>query len=175
MILFIIFATLFFARYMSGYDSRYNDRKHFVLKNKKIAKILLPKSAGWQRSTKRTKTDFNKMTYAGAVFYFCNLLLVLSIPVFLFLIPDIKIQPFEIDSRYIYLFADSLNTKLPVLLSLIMLAVEIVFEFLNIISQSKKQNNKGMIILSSITLILIIIFGLLQVKELISTFIEVLS
>ena len=62
-----------------------------------------------------------------------------------------------------------------ILLSLIMLAVEIVFEFLNIISQSKKQNNKGMIILSSITLILIIIFGLLQVKELISTFIEVLS
>ena len=95
MIIFIIFATLYIARNLSGYDSRYNDRKHFALQNKEIAKILLPKSSGWQRSAKRTKTDFNKMTYAGAVFYFFNLLLILSIPVFLFLIPDIKIQPFE--------------------------------------------------------------------------------
>ena len=61
---------------MSGYDNRYNDRKYFVLKNKEIAKLLLPKSAGWSRSANRTKANFNKMTYIGAIFYICNLLLI---------------------------------------------------------------------------------------------------
>lgn len=175
MIIFILIGTLLLARNISGYDNRYNDRKYFVLKNKEVAKILLPKSVGWQRSVKRVKDDFAKMTYIGSIFYICNVLLILSIPVFLLLVPEIKVSPFEIDSRYIYLFVDRLNTKLPVLLSLILLAVEIVFEFLNIISQSKKQNNKGMIVLSSILLILITVFGLLQAKELILTFIEVFS
>ena len=43
---------------------------------KEIAKILLPKSSGFQRGVKRSKTDFNKMTYSGATFYICNLLLI---------------------------------------------------------------------------------------------------
>ena len=57
MIVFITFATLFISRVMSGYDNRHNDRKYFVLKNKEIAKLLLPKSAGWSRSANRTKAN----------------------------------------------------------------------------------------------------------------------
>lgn len=176
MIIFILVLTLLLARSISGYDNRYNNRKYFILKNKEIAKVLLSKSAGWKHSAvKRVKDDFAKMTYIGAFFYICNVLLILSIPIFLLFVPEIKVSPVEFDSRYIYLFVDSLNTKLPVLLSLILLAVEIVFEILNIISQSRKQATKGMIVLSSILLILITGFGLLQAKELISTFIEVFS
>ena len=173
-ILLIFFATVFIARIMSGYDSRYNNRKYFIFQNKNIAKVFLPKS-GWNRGSKRKKADFNKMTYVGATFYFCNLILILLIPIFLFLIPEIKIHPFEIDSRYIYITVDSLNEKLPLLLSLILLTVEIIFEFLEIISQTLKHNKKGMFILSIFLLIIIAVFGLLQVEEIISTLKEVFS
>ena len=87
------------------------------------------------------------MTYIGAIFYICNLLLILSIPVFLLLVPEIKVSPFEIDARYLYIFVDTLNQKLPVLFAFLLLAVEIIFEFINVISQSKKQNKKGIVIL----------------------------
>ena len=173
MIVLVIFATLFISRVMSGYDNRYNDRKYFVIKNKMIAKLLLPKSAGWSRGVNRTKANFNKMTYVGATFYILNLLLILSIPVFLFFVPDIKVSPFEIDARYLYILVDTLNQKLPVLFAFLLLAVEIMFEFATVIWQSKKQNKKGMVILSSILMIIIGLFGLLQVEELISTIIEV--
>ena len=173
MIIFIVFATLLISRVMSGYDNRYNDRKYFVLKNKKIAKILLPKSAGWSRGAKRTKSNFNKMTYIGAIFYIFNVLLILSIPVFLFLVPKIYVSPFEIDTRYLYVLVDTLNQKLPVLLSLILLTMEIIFEFINVIIQSKKQKSKGMIVLSCILIVIIGLFGLLQIEELVSAIIEV--
>lgn len=175
MILFIVVGTLLLARDISGYDSRYNTRKYFVLKNKEIAKILLPKSVGWQRGVKRVKADFNKMTYIGATFYFCNLLLILSIPVFIFLVPEIQVQPFEFDTRYICVSVYTLNQKLPVLFFLILLAIEIVFEFFNVFAQAKKQNIKWMIILSSILVVMIVLFGLLQFKELVTTIIEVFS
>ena len=173
MIIFIIFASLFISRVVSGYDNRYNDRKYFVIKNKVIAKLLLPKSAGWSRGANRAKANFNKMTYIGAIFYICNALLILSIPLFLFLVPEIKVSPFEIDTRYLYILVETLNQKLPVLFSFLLLAVEIIFEFINVISQSKKQNKKGMVALSSILMIIIGLFGILQVEEIISTIIEV--
>ena len=172
MIIFILIGTLLLARNISGYDNRYNARKYFVLHNKDITKILLPKSVGFQRGVKRTKADFNKMTYVGAVFYLFNLLVILSIPVCLFLVPEIQIQPFEIDTRYIYIFVDTLNQQLPVLFALILLTTEIIFEFLNVIIKARKQNKKWLIILSLILIILIALLGLLQVKELTSTIIE---
>ena len=173
MIVFILIGTLLLARDISGYDGKYNKGKYFVLQNKEIAKILLPKSSGFQRGVKRSKTDFNKMTYSGATFYICNLLLILTIPAFLFLVPEIKVSPFEIDTRYLYILVDTLNQKLPVLFAFVLLTIEIIFEFINVISQSKKQNKKGMIILSSILMILIGLFGISQVEEIISTIIEV--
>ena len=173
MIIFIIFATLLISRVMSGYDNRYNDRKYFVLKNKEIAKILLPKSAGWSREANRTKANFNKMTYIGAIFYIFNVLLILSIPVFLFLVPEIYVSPFEIDTRYLYILVDTLNQKLPILLSLILLTIEIIFEFINVISQVRKQNKKWLLILSSILMVILVLFGVLQFKELILTLVDV--
>ena len=173
MIVFILFLTLFLARNISGYDSRYNTHKCLVIQNKTFAKIFLPKSTGFQRGVKRSKTDFNKMTYAGAVFYVLNLLVILSIPIFLYLVPEIQVQPLEIDSRYIYIFVDTLNQKLPVIFTLILLTAEIIFEFINVILQARKRDAKWLIILSVILIILIALFGLLQVEELITTLIEV--
>ena len=175
MFLFIIFATLFIARTISGYDNKYNDRKYFVLQNKEIAKILLPKTAGWQRGVKkRSSSDFNKMTYSGAVFYLFNVFVILSIPVFRFLVPEIQVSPFEFEVRYLHIFVDTLNTKLPVLFSLILLAVEIIFVFINEILLALKQKKKFLIILSIVLLVIIFLFGLLQVEELFSTIIEVI-
>lgn len=87
--------------------------------------------------------------------------------------PEIKVSPFEIDTRYLYILVDTLNQKLPVLFAFVLLTIEIIFEFINAISQSKKRNKKGMIILSSILMILIGLFGISQVEGIISTIIEV--
>lgn len=165
----IIICTLIIAREIAGYDSRYNDRKFFVLQNKKIAKILLPKSVGFQRGVKRKKDDFNKMTYIGASFYLCNLLLFLIALIFLLFIPEIKTTPFELESKYLYIFVDTINEKIPILLSFVLLTIEIVFEFINIIIKAKKENKKGMIILSSFLIFIILLFGLFQLYELVLT------
>lgn len=136
-IIFYIFGTLAYARYISGYDCRYNDIKYFVLKNKKIAKFLLPKKAYFHKvGRERHKSDFNKMTYIGALFYICNLLLILSIPIFLFLIPEIEIEP----SRYSYIISfDSLNEKIIVRGTEILFAIETLFYFVNLIVQMIKR------------------------------------
>jgi hypothetical protein len=173
MIWFILFATLLLARDMSGYDSRYNNKKYFVLKNKSVAEIILPKTVGFQRGVKRKKADFYKMTYTGLFFYLCNLLLIFLIPLCLLLVPEIQVQPYELETRYIYILVDTLNQKLPVLFSLILLSIEIIYVFINIIAQAKKQNKKWLIILSMILVVIFVLFGLLHVEELISTIIEV--
>lgn len=165
----IIICTLIIAREIAGYDGRYNDRKYFVLQNKKIAKILLPKSVGFQRGAKRKKEDFNKMTYIGASFYLCNFLLFLIALIFLLFIPEVKTVPFELESEYIYIFVDTINEKIPVLLSFVLLAVEIIFELINTTIKTIKENKKGLMILSLILIVLIAAFGLLQVYELVST------
>ena len=173
MIVFILIGTLLFARNISGYDSRYNSSRCFVLRNKEIAKILLPKSTGFKRDVKRSRQDFNKMTYRGLIFYLLNLLVILSIPIFLFLVPEIQVQTFEFETRYMYILVDTLNQKLPILFSLILLAIEIIFLFINAISQAKKQNQNGLVILSVILMVMFFLFGLFQVGELVSTVIEV--
>ena len=173
MIVVILIGTLLFAREISGYDSRYNSSRYFVLHNKKIAKILLPKSSGFKRGVKRSSQDFNKMTYRGAILYLLNLLVILSMPIILFLVPEIRVQAFELETRYMYILVDTLNQKLPILFSLILLAVEIIFLFINAISQAKKQNQNWLVILSVILMVIGLLFGLLQVEELISTFMEV--
>lgn len=169
-IVFIIIGSLFLAREIAGYDSRYNSRKHFIINNKKLARLLLPKTIGGRNNTKRTKTDFNKMTYIGAVFYVCNLLIVLSIPILLILVPEFPTKPFAIDTKYIHGFVDTVNEKLPILSSLLLLSFEIIFEFLNILNKSKKQKNNWMIILSFVVLLIIVLFALLMLKEIVLMF-----
>jgi hypothetical protein len=90
------------------------------------------------------------------------------------LVPEIQVSPFEFEVRYLYIFVDTLNTKLPVLFSLILLAVEIIFVFINEILLALKQKKKFLIILSIVLLVIIFLFGLLQVEELFSTIIEVI-
>ena len=94
-------------------------------------------------------------------------------PIILFLVPEIRVQAFELETRYMYILVDTLNQKLPILFSLILLAVEIIFLFINTISQAKKQNQNWLVILSVILMVIGLLFGLLQVEELISTFMEV--
>ena len=173
-IVIIILCTIILAREISGYDSRYNNRKYFTIKNKTLAKILLPKTLGSRRNVKRAKADFNKMTYIGAIFYLCNFLLLLSIPIFLFLVPEIQIKPFELNAESAYISVDTLNEKLPLLFSFILLAVEGLFEILSAFIQAKKENIKWLTVLSAALIIIMILFILLQIKEIISTFIEVL-
>lgn len=164
MIIFVIIFSLIFAREIAGYDSRDNNGKYIVIKNNSIARLLLPRKIG---RIKRTKADLNKMTYMGAVFYAANLLVILSIPIMLFLVPEIPAKAFEIDARYIYIFVDTLNEKLPVLIAFILLAVEMGFEVINIIVQSKRQKKNWITVLAFLFIIIIALFILLNFKELI--------
>ena len=173
MLSFIIVLTLFWARSIAGYDSRYNARKYFTVKRELIAWLFLPKSVGLSRQyTRRSKADYYKMTYIGAVFYLCNLLIILSIPVFLILIPEIPSSPFEIDSKYVFVFADTINEKIPVISALILLAAEILCDFINIFSVSKRENKKLMTGLVCVLMGIIFIWLLLLAKELLYCFVS---
>lgn len=174
MSIFLLFLNLLFiTRCISGYDSRYNNRKHFVVKNKELAKILLPKSAAFQKGAKRLKTEFNKMTYAGVVFYICNLLLILSIPIFIFLIPKTEVSSYVIDSEF-SISVNRFNEKLFAILTFLLIVIEFGYIVLNSFLDYKKQKKKVGTVGSLFLLILMLLFGLVQIWELISLFIEIL-
>jgi len=163
----LIACTLFLARNIAGYDSRYNNHKYFSIKNKFLASVFLPKSTGFSRhNIKRAKSDFNKMTFVGLSFYICNLIIIISIPVLLFFVPEIKTMPFEMESRYLYIFVDTANEKIPILLTCILLAAEIIFECLKGILHARKENKKFLIIIFGVLLFIAFLFGIIQIKEL---------
>ncbi len=170
MVVLLIVCTLLLARNISGYDNRYYNYKYFTVDNKTLARLLLPKSTGWSRhNIKRAKNDFNKMTYVGLSFYICNLIIIVLIPILLFFVPEIKTTPFEIETRYLYILVDTINEKIPVLLTFILLSAEIIFEFINTMLQSK--NKKFLMFLLCVLVVIACLFGIMQIKELIYCFI----
>ena len=172
MFIIVLIGAIFLAREMAGYDSRYNTRKYFVLNNKQLAKILLPKRISVGRSSvKRSKADFNKMTYLGAVFYGLNLLIIMLIPIFLLLVPEIKLQPLEIENNYV--FVNTLNQKILFLCSCLLIAVEVAFMFLYQFVKAKMKNQKWMMVLSFIMVVLMALCVVFQINDMVLALLKI--
>lgn len=118
---------ILFARMSSTYDSRTDKGKYIVIKNDKLARVLIEKHTELGRGRLPLKKDRKKMSIYGLILYVGTLFIIL-LTLILLVVPDIPCEPFEFDSTRLYLFADTLNAKIPIVLSLLLLCIS-MFRF----------------------------------------------
>ena len=128
MLLLPLFVTLVFAKTVSTYDSRIHKGKYVVIRNKTIARLLISKCTPPVRGKQTLKKDRNKMSLFGLVIYLGTLFVIL-ITVILLIIPKVPCEPFLVDSTRLFLYADTINAKIPICLSLSLFALASVFWF----------------------------------------------
>lgn len=123
-VIFLIF-SLISARILTPYDSRYDNGKYILVKNKKIAKILIEKQLFSDRRNVQKK-DRNKMSIMGFILYIANALLVF-VSIILVCSPKIPCTPFELsDEETVYLYADTLNEKVIAIFSIVVLCMSFI-------------------------------------------------
>ncbi len=116
MLLLPLFVTLVFARSASTYDSRIHKGKYVVIRNKTIARLLIEKCIEFGRGRQTLKKDRNKMSLFGLVIYF-QILFVILLTVILLIVPKVPCEPFLVDSTRSFLYADTVNIKIPICLA----------------------------------------------------------
>ena len=92
----------------------------------RLAKILIEKESFFDKGKYTLKKDRNKMSIVGLSFYLCVIFIV-ALTLFFCLLPKIPCEPFEFDATKMYLYADTLNQKRPIILSIILLCSEFVY------------------------------------------------
>lgn len=123
-ILFLVFG-LIVARTLTPYDSRYDKGKYILIKNQKIAKILIEKQLFWERRNVQKK-DRNKMSITGFVLYIANFVLIF-VAIILACSPKIPCVPFVLsDEETVYLYADTLNEKIVAIGSIVVLGMTFI-------------------------------------------------
>lgn len=115
--------TIILARICTTYDSRSSRGRYITVKNKALAKLLIEKELFFDRGKYTLQKDQNKMSVIGLIFYLCNLFIII-LTLILLLLPPIPCTPFEIDTTKVYLFADTINVKIPIILTMILLCAE---------------------------------------------------
>lgn len=122
--LLLLFA-FFMARLSTNYDSRISKGRYVVIRNRVLAKLLIEKE-NFMYKKYTLKKDQNKMSVTGLVFYVCNAL-ILVLTAVLAIVPPIPCELFEIDATKFYLHADTLNEKIPAILTMILLCAEMLY------------------------------------------------
>lgn len=121
-----VLIVFLFARMLSCYDSRISKGKYVTINNKTLAKILIDNEHFFYKGKRTLKKDRNKLSVVGLIFYLCVVFIVVLTFIFL-LLPQIPCEPFELDSTKMYLYADTLNEKVPIIFSIILMCVEIIY------------------------------------------------
>ena len=118
---------------------------------------MIEKEGFFDKGKYTLKKDRNKMSVVGLTFYLCTIFIIVLTVAFL-LLPEIPCEPFELDATKMYLYADTLNQKIPIILSIILLSSELVY-FAVLLFQSKKEIEqkwiKTLIFVSSIIMVLV--------------------
>ena len=118
--------SIVFARICTTYDSRSSRGKYITIKNKTLAKLLIEKEHFLDKGKCTLQKDRNKMSIIGLIFYLCNLFIII-LTLILLLLPQIPCVPFEIDATKMYLFADTINSKIPICSTMILLCSEFFY------------------------------------------------
>lgn len=132
MYMFPLFLIIVFimARNNSTYHPHLLFKRYVIIKNKTVSKLLIGQSDPVNSRTKNAKTNRNKLTYCGIIFYGLFLLLC-GFSVVMTLLPDFPCESFVFDSRYMFLAGDTLNQKLPLAFAFTLLFVETAVHFIN--------------------------------------------
>ena len=127
-----------FARISTCYDSRISKGKYVTIKNDLLAKLLIEKEHFLNNRNKYTlKKDRNKMSVMGLTFYLCAIFIVF-LTLALLILPKIPCTPFEIDTTKMHLYANTLNQKIPIIATIILLCAEFIY-FAVLIFKCKKE------------------------------------
>ena len=162
----LLFFILVFARISTCYDSRISEYKYITVKNNTLAKILIEKESFFDKGKYTLKKDRNKMSIVGLSFYLCAIFIV-ALTLFFCLLPKIPCEPFEFDATKMNLFADTLNQKIPIILSIILLCSEFVYFAVSLFRYKKEIEQKWIKILVCVSSLLmglvssIVILGIL--------------
>lgn len=142
----LLLLILFGARMNTAYNPNLLFKKYVTIHNTTIAKILISQSDVTTRA-KNKKSDRNKLLLSGIVFYSLEGLLIILALFLIFFAPPISIEYFEIDTRYLFLSASTLNEKIIITLSTLLLTTEIIFYFINTIKchLNKAKSSKAII------------------------------
>ena len=132
MYLFPLFLIIVFimARTNSTYHPHLLFKRYVIIKNKIVSKLLIGQSDPVNSRTKNAKTNRNKLTYCGIIFYGLFLLLC-GFSVVMTLLPDFPCESFAFDSRYMFFAGDTLNQKLPLVFAFTLLFAETAVHFIN--------------------------------------------
>lgn len=129
MLLLLWVLTLVIARCASTYDSRIHKGKYVVIRNKTIAKYLIEKHIDFGKGRQTLKKDRYKMSVFGLVIYLGVLFLIL-LSIILLLVPKVPCEPFLVDSEKLFFYADTVNEKIPVCLSMSWFGIAVIHMFL---------------------------------------------
>ena len=132
--------TVAFARFSTCYDSRNPKGKYIVIKNDKLAKLLIEKQNFWDRRYTLNK-DRNKMSVVGLIFYLCSAFIIV-LTLVLMCVPQIPCEPLEIDAAKMYLYAETLNEKIPVIFTMILLCAEFLYFSILLLRYKKEIKQK---------------------------------
>ena len=141
MIPIVLVFTIFLARMSTTYDSSNKREKYITIKNNTLAKILIERESFSNGGKTHLKKDQNKMSVVGLAFYLCNLFIII-LTFILLILPPIPCMPFEIDATKVYLYADTLNQKIPIIFTMVLLCVEFLYFAIILIRYIKKVEQK---------------------------------
>ena len=139
--MYILILTIIFARICTIYDSRSSKGKYITIKNKTLAKLLIENEHFFYKGKKTLQKDRNKMSIIGLIFYLCNLFIII-LSVILSFLPKISCKPFEIDTNKLYFFADTINLKIPICFTMILLCAEFLYFGIALFRDIKKVEQK---------------------------------
>lgn len=141
LILFLILG----ARINSTYDEKLIFKKHLIIKNPILSKLLIDQSKV-NSTAKNIKANRNKLTLVGLIFYILIIILLMLICYMLLVIPPIQSSPFEINTRLIYIYTKTLNQKISVIITIVLFLFEISFFIFNTHKTfTKKSKSKAKI------------------------------
>ena len=167
----LLFFILVFARITTCYDSRISKCKYITVKNNTLAKILIEKESFFDKGKYTLKKDRNKMSIAGLSFNLCVIFIVV-LTLFFCLLPKIPCEPFEFDATKMYLYADALNQKIPIILSIILLCSEFVYFAVSLFRYKKEIEQKW---IKTLVVVSSIILGLVSGAVIVEMFFELLK
>ncbi len=167
----LLFFLLVIARISACYDSRISKGKYITVKYNRLAIILIEKEHFLYKGKPTLKKDRNKMSVAGLIFYLCVIFIVLLILIFL-LLPPIPCAPFSIDATKLYLFADTLNQKLPIIFSIMLLCSEFIYFAVLLFRYKKELKQKWIKVLVCLSSLLL---GLISMIVIFEMFFELLK
>ena len=155
----LLIFTVIFARISTTYDSRNSKGKYIVVKSNTLAKVLIEKEHFLDKGNYTLQKDRNKMSIIGLMFYLCNLFIILLTSIFLVL-PKIPCNPLEIDTTKMYFFADTLNSKIPIILTMLLICAEFLYFAIMLFCYIKNIEQKWIKVLTFIgSLIIALVCG----------------